>query len=65
MFCHRTQEFLAEHEIPFEARDITKDPYALEDLKKLGYAATPVTVIDYEIVVGFDQDKLKRLLGLA
>ncbi len=65
MFCHRTQEFLAENGIEFETRDITKDPQALEQLKKLGYAATPVTVIDGESVVGFDPRKLKQLLGLA
>lgn len=40
------------------------DPAALEELEKLGYATTPVTVIDGEVVVGFDQTRLKKLLGL-
>jgi glutaredoxin 3 len=65
MFCHRTQEFLAAKGITFENRDITTDPHALEELEKLGYMTTPVTVIDGEIVVGFDRSKLERLLGLA
>ena len=65
MFCHRTQEFLAEKGIAFENRDVTKDPQALEELQKLGYATTPVTVIDEEIVIGFDPSKLKRLLGIG
>jgi glutaredoxin 3 len=65
MFCHRTQEFLAEKEIAFENRDITADPKALEELQKLGYMTTPVTVIDGEVVVGFDRSKLERLLGVA
>jgi glutaredoxin 3 len=65
MFCHRTQEFLAEKEIAFENRDITADPIALEALQKLGYMTTPVTVIDGEVVVGFDRSKLERLLGVA
>ncbi len=30
----------------------------------LGVATTPVTVIDGEIVVGFDQKRLAALLGL-
>ncbi len=51
--------------IEFETRDITKDPRALEELKQLGYAATPVTVINGESVVGFDPGKLKELLGIA
>ncbi|MGH8069485.1 MAG: glutaredoxin family protein [Candidatus Entotheonellia bacterium] len=65
MFCHRTQEFLAAKGITFENHDITTDPHALEELQKLGYMTTPVTIIDGEIVVGFDQRKLERLLGLA
>jgi len=65
MFCHRTQEFLAEKGIEFENRDITTDPQALEELRKLGYMTTPVTVIDGEIVIGFDRSKLERLLGVA
>ncbi|MBI3988896.1 MAG: glutaredoxin family protein [candidate division NC10 bacterium] len=65
MFCHRTQEFLAQKGIAFENRDVTKDPQVLEELQKLGYATTPVILIDDEIVVGFDQRKLERLLGIA
>ena len=63
MFCHRTQEFLAEKGIAFENRDITTDPKALEELGELGYMTTPVTVIDGEIVIGFDRSKLERLLA--
>ncbi|RPI07165.1 MAG: hypothetical protein EHM71_11220 [Zetaproteobacteria bacterium] len=32
---------------------------------KLGFRATPVTLIDGEAVVGFDPEKLKKALGLA
>lgn len=32
---------------------------------KLGFRATPVTIIDGEAVVGFDQAKLRTLLGIA
>ncbi len=31
---------------------------------RLGVATTPVTVIDGEIVIGFDQKRLAELLGL-
>lgn len=46
-------------------KNIRDDPAALAELQKLGYRATPVTVIDGEDVVGFDRGKLERLLGLA
>jgi hypothetical protein len=41
------------------------DPAALDELLKLGHRATPVTIIDGEVVVGFDRGKLERLLGLS
>lgn len=34
------------------------------ELMRLGVATTPVTVIDGEIIVGFDQQRLVALLGL-
>ena len=65
MFCHQTQEFLAKKGIAFVNRDITKEPQALDELRKLGYLTTPVTVIDGEVVIGFDQHKLEQLLGIS
>ncbi len=38
---------------------------AMEELLKMGYRATPVTLIDGEAVVGFDRGKIERLLDLA
>ena len=49
----------------FTDKNIREDPAALEELVKLGYRATPVTVIDGEVVVGFDRGKIERLLGLT
>lgn len=65
MFCGKTKEFLSQNQIPFEDRDISKDPTAVDELQKLGYMTTPVTVIDGQVVVGFDQAKLTQLLGLS
>ncbi len=46
-------------------RNIAADEAALNDLEKLGYMTTPVTVIDGEVVVGFDAPKLRSLLQLG
>lgn len=46
-------------------KNIREDPGALAELQKLGYRATPVTIIDGEVVVGFDRGKIERLLGLS
>jgi hypothetical protein len=41
------------------------DPDAMAELERLGFASTPVTIIDGEAVVGFDQKRLMALLDLA
>jgi hypothetical protein len=43
---------------------VREDPAALKELLALGFQSTPVTLIDGESVVGFDQDKITKLLGL-
>jgi len=46
-------------------KNIRTDQAALQELRKMGFRATPVTLIDGEAVVGFDRGKIERLLGLA
>lgn len=43
-------------------RDLSTDEAALSELQKLGYMTTPVTVINGEVVVGFDVPRLEKLL---
>jgi hypothetical protein len=45
-------------------KNVREDPAALKELLALGFQSTPVTLIDGEAVVGFDQDKLTLLLKL-
>lgn len=37
----------------------------MAELIKLGVRATPVTLIDGEVVVGFDRDRIEQMLGLT
>jgi len=62
MFCGMVKEFLSQNKIDFVERDVTVDETAIADLQKLGYMTTPVTVADDEVVVGFDRDKLEKVL---
>ena len=65
MFCNRTKEFLSQNKIDFTERNITVDAEALDELEKLGYMTTPVTLVDGEVVVGFDRARLATLLGIV
>ncbi len=42
---------------------MSRDQQALDELSRLGYMTTPVTKIDGEVVVGFDQKRLEALLS--
>jgi len=57
------KEFLSRKGIAYTERDISRDEQALDELSTLGYMTTPVTKIDGEVVVGFDQKRLEALLG--
>lgn len=64
MFCGLTKEFLSHKGVQFTERNIVQDPEALHELRRLGYMTTPVTVVDGDVVVGFDEEKLAKALGL-
>ena len=64
MFCKRTKEFLSQQGIEFEERNVSQDDAALDELQWRGLMTTPVTLIDGEVVMGFDRAKLVKLLGL-
>ncbi len=57
------KEFLHQKGIEFIEKDVSADDAALNELMEMGFSATPVTIIDGEPVVGFNRDKLERLLN--
>ena len=62
MFCGRTKEFLRRKGIEFEEHDISQEEDALARLEELGVFSTPATLIDDELVIGFDRKRLEELL---
>jgi glutaredoxin len=50
---------------PYLERDIDTDPDARAEMMKLGGTATPVTVIDGEVVIGYDDAAIDELLGFT
>jgi glutaredoxin len=67
--CQAEKEWLKNNGISFEERDIRKNQKYLQEAIDLGASATPVTVImkdnEKEVVLGFDQEKLTKLLNLT
>lgn len=61
MFCNMEKAWLPQHGVAFEERNITEDPSALEELEEIGLLSLPVTLINGEVVIGFDREKLSKL----
>lgn len=64
-FCIRVKQFLKDSSVAFTDIDVSRDhARAQEMIKKSGQMGVPVIEIDGKIVVGFDKEKLKELLGI-
>jgi glutaredoxin len=57
-------EFLSQKGVQFVEKNVRADKAALKELLDQGFQSTPVTIIDGQSVVGFDQAKIMELLGL-
>jgi glutaredoxin 3 len=64
-YCYALKDFLRERKIEFEEIDVSASQEIAEEMiKKSGQMGVPVTEIDGEIVVGFDKEKLEKLLNI-
>jgi len=65
-FCVTLKNFLKKHNIEFEDIDVSQDKVAQDEMiKKSGQMGVPVAEIDGQIVVGFDQERIKKLLKIT
>jgi len=66
VFCVTLKNFLKEHNIEFEDVDVSQDKVAQDEMiKKSGQMSVPVVEIDGQIVIGFDQERIKKLLKIT
>ena len=64
-YCYTLKEFLKEKNIAFEDIDVSSDTVARDEMiKKSGKFEAPILEIDGEIVVGFDKEKIVKLLNI-
>jgi len=64
-FCVALKDFLKDNKIEFEDIDVSDNEAAQKEMiDKSGQMGVPVVEIDGQIVVGFDQDKIKSLLKI-
>jgi len=58
------KEFLSRRNAQFIEKNVAADPIAAQEMiQKSGQRGVPVTVIDEQVVIGYDQRRLAALLG--
>ena len=69
-YCRRTKEFLDEHKIDYDSVDVDllegedQDRVLTEVESITGRQSFPVIVTDAGIIVGHDEEKLRKALGI-
>lgn len=63
-WCKRTKEYLTQKGINYTDINVAADRNAAKEMiKKSGQMSVPVIMIDNEMVVGFNQSQLDKLLA--
>lgn len=65
VYCRMAKDYFAEHKIAYEELSVNTAERVQEIEKISGQRGVPVIVIGEEVIVGFDQEKINQLLGIA
>jgi glutaredoxin len=64
--CNRVKTFLQQNRIEFEDMDIENNPKAAKELKsKTGTLKLPAVEINGEIIIGYNEEKMRELLHIT
>lgn len=66
VYCKMAKEFFLKHNVQYEEKNVASDAEAREHMiQKSGQMGVPVIEVDGEIIIGFDQPRLKETLGMS
>ena len=65
MWCQKAKEYFKAQGVSFEEVDVSRNrEKAQEMIRKSGQMGVPVIDIEGDVVIGFDQPSIDRILGL-
>lgn len=62
-FCKQLKTYLAEQNISFEERNIDEKEEYAQELSRLGVMSVPLTVIGEKKILGFNPNRIKKVLA--
>ncbi|MCX6774519.1 MAG: glutaredoxin family protein [DPANN group archaeon] len=64
-YCKLAKNFFTKNNVAFTEVDVSEDEKELNSMvKKSGQMGVPVIEIDDKVIVGYNEAKIKKLLGL-
>jgi len=64
-WCRTLKDYLRNNQIPFREIDVTKDEKAATEMvRRSGQQGVPQSLIDGQVIIGFDRNKINNLLGI-
>ena len=65
VYCEMAKDFFAENGIKYENFDVAADVVKRKEMmEKSGQLGVPVIMVGDDLIVGFNEDRLKELLGV-
>ncbi len=64
-FCHAAKDFFKENDVAYTEHDVASDHEKRQEMIEMtGQMGVPVIQIGDDVVIGFDEDKIKELLKI-
>ena len=64
-FCHAAKEFFKENNVEYTEHDVASDAEKRNEMIEMtGQMGVPVIKIGDDVIIGFDEPKLKELLSI-
>ena len=65
VYCKMTKDFFKENNVTYEEKDVSVDAAARDEMvAKSNQMGVPVIDIDGELIVGFDKERISKLLNI-
>ena len=65
VYCDMAKDFFAENGIKYESFDVASDGVKRKEMmERSGQLGVPVIIVGDDLLVGFDEDRLKELLNV-
>lgn len=65
VYCNMAKDFFDENGIKYESFDVASDVAKRKEMmEKSGQLGVPVIIVGDDLLVGFDEDRLRKLLAI-